>query len=170
MTIGLAHETLIDGFDRSYEAVPQLVDGLTVDELLWRPAPDANPIGWLVWHLTRQQDAQVAPLRKREQVWTAEGFAERFQLPYPTGASGYGQTGAEVGEFVIRDPKLLVEYNAAVHAMTLEVVRDLTEEDLRAVIDRNWTPPVTALVRLVSVVDDAAQHCGQAAYVRGMLP
>ena len=38
------------------------------------------------------------------------------------------------------------------------------------VVDRAWNPPVTRGVRLVSVVDDAAQHAGQAAYVRGLLP
>ena len=30
-------------------------------------------------------------------------------------------------------------------------------------------PPVTLAVRLVSVVDDCAQHAGQAGYVRGLL-
>jgi hypothetical protein len=37
------------------------------------------------------------------------------------------------------------------------------------VVDRRWDPPVTLGVRLVSVVNDCAQHVGQAAYVRGLL-
>ena len=37
------------------------------------------------------------------------------------------------------------------------------------VLDRNWDPPVTAGVRLVSVLDDCLQHAGQAAYVRGLI-
>jgi hypothetical protein len=37
------------------------------------------------------------------------------------------------------------------------------------VVDKNWQPPVTLGVRLVSVADDALQHAGQAAYVRGLL-
>jgi hypothetical protein len=43
----------------------------------------------------------------------------------------------------------------------------LTEADLDQVIDENWDPPVTRGVRLVSIIDDAAQHVGQAAYVAG---
>ena len=34
---------------------------------------------------------------------------------------------------------------------------------------RHWDPPVTLLARLVSIEQDAVQHLGQAAYVRGVL-
>jgi hypothetical protein len=36
------------------------------------------------------------------------------------------------------------------------------------VVDTHWNPPVTAGVRLVSIIDDCAQHLGQAAYLRGL--
>lgn len=45
----------------------------------------------------------------------------------------------------------------------------LSEADLSEIIDRSWTPPVTRGVRLVSMIDDAAQHVGQAAYAAGIL-
>jgi hypothetical protein len=48
-------------------------------------------------------------------------------------------------------------------------VRSLSEADLTRVVDRNWDPPVTVSVRLVSVIADDLQHVGQAAYVRGIL-
>ena len=44
---------------------------------------------------------------------------------------------------------------------------DATELD--RIIDRNWDPPVSAGVRLVSVIDDSMQHAGQALYLRGMI-
>ena len=37
-------------------------------------------------------------------------------------------------------------------------------------VDEHWDPPVTAGVRLVSVIGDALQHLGQAAYVKGLPP
>ena len=52
------------------------------------------------------------------------------------------------------------------HARTVEVIVALDDAGLARIIDRRWDPPVTAAVRLVSVVDDAAQHVGQAAYLR----
>lgn len=40
--------------------------------------------------------------------------------------------------------------------------------ELARVVDGQWDPPVTASVRLVSVLGDTLQHLGQAAYVRGL--
>ena len=34
-------------------------DNLTNDELLWHPAPTANNIGFIVWHLARGEDARI---------------------------------------------------------------------------------------------------------------
>lgn len=165
----LAHDILLDGFQRSHENVGHIVRGLSSEQLRWRPGPKANPIGWLVWHLTRQQDAQVSSLADREPVWTAAGFAEKFDLPYDRDASGYGQSADEVGRFSVDGPQLLQDYHEAVYAMTREVVEAMDDDRLAEVIDDSWDPPVTVVVRLVSVVDDAAQHAGQAAYVRGLL-
>jgi hypothetical protein len=50
--------------------------------------------------------------------------------------------------------------------MALEYVAGVTAEELVRVVDENWDPPVTASVRLVSIIDDCAQHLGQAAYIR----
>ena len=47
-------------------------------------------------------------------------------------------------------------------------LRTLSDEDLDDVIDTSWDPPVTRGVRIASMIDDAAQHIGQAAYVVGM--
>jgi len=55
-----------------------------------------------------------------------------------------------------------------VHKATLEYIASVTAEELSRVVDPNWNPPVTASVRLVSIIDDSAQHLGQAAYVRGI--
>jgi len=56
-----------------------------------------------------------------------------------------------------------------VHAQTLRYLEGLAPDDLDRVVDDRWDPPVTLGVRLVSVVNDDAQHLGQAAYVRGLL-
>ncbi len=165
----LARALLVDAFGRVHEDLPDIVDGLSGEDLLWRPDPQANSIAWLVWHLTRVQDDHLAGVSGHEQVWTAAGWAERLGLPYPVRAIGYGQSPDEVGAFPVTDPALLTGYHAAVHEETVRVIDALTEADFERVVDRNWDPPVTAAVRLVSVVNDITQHLGQAAYVRGML-
>jgi hypothetical protein len=161
-------ELLTDTFERVLETATGAVDGLTVQQLAHRPGPDANPIGWLVWHLARVQDDHVADVAGTEQVWTAQGFAGRLDLPFDAAATGFGQDADEVGQVHV-EGELLVEYLRAVHQQTTSYVATLRPDDLDRVVDTRWDPPVTLGARLVSVVSDDLQHAGQAAYVRGML-
>ena len=161
-------ELLQDAFTRVIESVERVVDGLSEDQLAVRPGPDANSIAWLVWHLARVQDDHVAEVAGTEQVWTAEGYADRFGLPFEVTAIGYGQTSEETGQ-VRASATLLASYARAVHERTLAFLTTVTEADLDRIVDRRWDPPVTLGVRLVSVVNDDTQHVGQAAYVRGLL-
>ena len=65
--------------------------------------------------------------------------------------------------------QVLIDYLHEVQGRTTTMLAGLGAEDLDRVVDRRWDPPVTLGVRLVSVADDALQHAGQAAYVRGLL-
>ena len=159
---------LIELFGRIVPSAEAAVDGLTEDQLASRPGDTANPIGWLVWHLTRVQDDHVAEVAGLEQVYTAQGYAERFGLPFDVNDIGYGQTSAQVGQ-VRADAGLLTDYLRAVHEQTTRYLAGLDAADLDRVVDERWDPPVTLGVRLASVVNDDLQHVGQAAYVRGLL-
>ena len=167
--INLARELLRDSFTRLAEHVDQLTDGLTDDVSTYRPTPDANTIAWLVWHSARVQDAQLGDVADCEQVWLRDGWADRFALDLPRDATGYGDTAQDVAK--VRAPAdLLRGYYHAVHRATLELLAGITAEDLDRVVDESWDPPVTVSARLVSIIDDCAQHLGQAAYVRGIVP
>jgi uncharacterized damage-inducible protein DinB len=161
-------QLLEDAFARIVESVESVVDGLSEEQLAVRPGPDANSIAWLVWHLARVQDDHVAEVAGTEQVWTSQGYADRFGLPFDVAATGYGHRSDEVGQ-VRASAGLLSSYARAVHEQTLAFLKTVTEDDLDRVVDTRWDPPVTLGVRLVSVVNDDTQHVGQAAYVRGLL-
>ncbi len=165
----LVRDIVMDAFARVREAVPRVVDGLTTEELLWRPDPGSNSAAWLLWHLSRIQDDHISELADEEQVWFEQGWVGRFDLPYDPEAVGFGQSAADVAAFRLADPQLLVGYQEAVYNVTAGVVRTLSVEDLHRVVDDRWDPPVTAAVRIVSVIGDITQHLGQAAYVRGLV-
>ncbi|MGX1575326.1 Protein of unknown function [Cellulosimicrobium aquatile] len=159
---------LEDLFGRIGPTATRAVDGLGEDALTARVDPGANTIAWLAWHLARGQDAQVAGAVGRDQVWTRDGWARRFDLPFDDGATGYGQSADDVARVRARDD-LLLGYVHAVQVESRDVLASLTAGDLDRVVDETWDPPVTLGVRLVSVAVDALEHAGQAAYLRGVL-
>jgi hypothetical protein len=163
-----ALDVLGDLFERVATDLHGAVEGLDEAALTHRVGGSANSIAWLAWHLTRVQDDHVADVAGTEQVWTAQGWAARFGLPFETDATGYGQGSDEVAA-VRADAELLLGYFDAVHERTLQYLGEIDEDDLDRIVDRRWDPPVTLGVRLISVADDDIQHAGQAAFVRGVV-
>ena len=162
-------ELLVDAFGRVREVVHGAVSGLSSEQLSARLDDDANSIAWLVWHLTRIQDDHIAHVADAEQVWTSQGWMERFGLPFDARATGYGHSSDDVAAVRVGSGDLLTGYYDAVHEHTIRYVQGVTDADLVRVVDERWDPPVTLGVRLVSVIEDNLQHGGQAAYVRGIL-
>ena len=160
-------DLLSDAVERVGQGVHSLLDGADEHLLTFRPDPDANTIAWLVWHLTRGQDAQIADAYGLEQVWTSEGWADRFGLPFSRGATGYGHSSDEVAAVRV-PPELLGRYYDATQRVTLAQIAATSDADLDRVVDTRWNPPVTLGVRLISIIDDDVKHLGQAEYVRGM--
>jgi len=160
---------LADALGRIREVVHEATDGLTAEQLEFRPRPTANSITWLIWHLTRVQDDHIAEAAGAEQVWTAGGWARRFGLPLDDTATGWSHTSDEVAAVRVRPAELLTGYHDAVYEQSTRFVRALTDSDLDRIVDERWDPPVTLGVRLVSVLSDDLQHAGQAAYLRGLI-
>ncbi|MCR6704669.1 MAG: DinB family protein [Cellulomonas sp.] len=163
-----AKDVLADGFGRIEGLVRRAVEGADDTALTRRLDPDANTLAWLTWHIAREQDGQIAPLAGTEQVWTSREWSTRFALPFDDSAIGYGHTSDEVAQ-VVAPAELLLGYLADATAASLAYVERLADDDLDVVVDESWDPPVTLGVRLVSVLGDAFEHAGQAAYLRGVL-
>ncbi len=156
-----------------YGRVPPLardaVSGVDIDQLTDSPAPGANTIAWLIWHLARVQDHHVSELLDTDQLWVAERWARLFGLDPDPSNTGYGHSADLVPSVRPERPGVLLEYLDAVDGRTRRMLRNLLPEELDRIVDRRWDPPVTLGVRLVSIADDCLQHAGQAAYVRGLL-
>lgn len=164
------YEVLEDGYNRIPEFLENVLTGLSREELDWQPRQDCNSIGWLVWHLTRQQDAQVSSLMGEEQLWTKEKWHSRFNRPADPEDMGFGHTPEQVEAFQSPDARTFLEYNRAVVNRTKQYFLNLSKEDLDQELDEPWFQPTpTVGVRLISILDDSVKHAGQAAYVRGLI-
>lgn len=161
-------ELLKDLAHRPLEALESVWDRVAPEDLNDHPGGHPNSIAWLLWHTGREMDAQVAQAAGRQEVWSAQGWEERFALGLPDPGHGYGHSEEQARAVVVRDREVLRGYLTAVTEESADYLAGLEAADLDEVIDRNWDPPVTRGVRLVSVYADALQHVGQAAYVLGM--
>ena len=137
-----SNELLLDAFGRIHETVAAALAEVDNATLLRRPAGSGNSMAWLIWHLGRVEDAQVASAAGLDQVWTSQGFAARFDLPLSKRDTGYGHTSGQV-DAVQASPELLLDYYDAVHRQTVEFLKTLGDDDFDRIVDTRWDPPVT---------------------------
>ncbi len=162
-------DVLTEAYGRLPDLVHGAVEGLDADQLSIRPGGSANSVAWLVWHLTRVADAHFSEAFGHPELWQAKGYAERWGLSLDPADTGYGHSPEQVAAVTVESAQQLLDYFDAVQSLCESLVAGLRDEDLQQVVDERWDPPVTLLVRLVSVLDDAVQHAGQAFYARGMI-
>jgi len=160
---------LLELYGRIPPLAQQAIDGVDLAGLTEPPAPGANTMAWLLWHLARVQDHHISELLGKDQVWVSGDWARRFGVDPDSSNTGYGHSAVEAAAVRPDSPDVLVEYLSIVDMRTREMLEGLSPADLDRVVDERWDPPVTLGVRLVSIADDSLQHIGQAAYVRGCL-
>lgn len=158
---------LTEAFGRITELYGDIAEGLDEEALAHRPDGTGNSIGWLLWHLARVQDDHVADLAGQPQVW--EAWQEKVGLPNGTEDIGFGHSSEQVDAIRVADPSVLVAYQHEVTLATARYLETVDDRELEREVDQRWDPPVTAGVRLVSIIGDCLQHLGQAAYVKGLL-
>ncbi len=159
-------EILAEFAQRPIEATKNL-PALSAEPLNAHPADHPNSVAWLLWHSGREADVQLAHLSGDAQQW--ESFRGRFDLGEIGNSIGYGHSAEQAKQIIVKDQALLAEYLEATLGALIVYISGLSEASLGEVIDQNWDPPVTRAVRLVSIIDDASQHVGQAAYAAGAL-
>lgn len=157
-----ARDILTDAAGRPLTAIRAVAELITPDNLNAHPGGHDNSLAWLLWHMGREIDAQVAALTGSEELWTARDYAE--QLGITEEGIGYGHTPEQARAITADDPDLLLDYLAEATAGLQEYLASLDAGALGEVIDTNWDPPVTRGMRIVSIIDDAAQHAGQVGY------
>ena len=164
---------LADGLDRSRERFDRALDGVTVEQANTQPAPTTAPridsLTWLAWHTAREIDLQVSALAGTDALWTSAGFSKRFALPLPDDTEDWRHAPEQAALVRVSDLAVLTDYLDATYTLIRDYLTGLDPASLDEVIDRSWQPPVTRASRLASIIDDAAQHSGQAVYSRRLL-
>lgn len=151
---------------RPRQALDQLRPQLSSQVADAHPGGHDNSVTWLLWHTGREVDVQLAAMTGEPELWArhrdATGLGEAGD------GLGYGHDAEEARRVANANLEAVVAYVEASLQALERYVASLSAEALDDVVDTSWDPHVTRGVRLVSIVDDAAQHLAQAAYVVGM--
>ena len=158
---------IVNIFEDQAMALGQILDGLNEEELNHQPAHDSNSIGWLVWHILRDQDLVIASVTGEEQLWIKEGWHAKFNRPADPRDFGLGHTPEDVAAFKAPDAKTLLDYHQTVFERMKHYLETLSESGLDKKLDHPVFPTVGAFI--VVLISDTLQHAGQAGYVRGLI-
>ena len=144
-------------------------DGLTEDQMAWRPAPTSNNIGFILWHVARNEDGRVSRTAGRQgdfehDLWVTGGWFERFGQP---------ETAPDPGDRLglrslkIPEPTVLISYAEAVNSRTARFVEALEDARLADYMGaREQQETVSDSLRHVIVHKN--NHHGQIDYLRGL--
>lgn len=161
----LSSETLLRAKERFEDTLMQM----TVTEANTMPNPLIKSVTWLMWHTARELDFQISALNGSKPLWFKSDWRNRFNLPLPDNTEDWHHTPQEAAKVQVTDKQLLVDYLNESIDFTLNYLKTITEDSLQDIVDLNWTPPVTRQVRIVSAIDDAIMHSGQAVYSRRLV-
>ena len=153
--------------NESYERLIKSLRGLSPEELVWRPAPHANCIAEIVWHVVRGEDRMAGPLRGQgPEVWESQQWQKRF---------GYSdqqiqKAGFQFLRVLVQPPRLedLLEYMAAVHQDVSGRLRELSPGDLKRDPDPE-RPGWNLAANLRHMITHKNNHHGQVDYIRGLM-
>lgn len=160
-----------DSLNREQQLLQEVVSDIIPEELTWRPGPDANPMGWILWHMLRVEDMWAQFFAQRQlELWERDGWHEKFGLP--TRDTGFGHTPEQVAAFPALDLPTLLQYGEAVRAGTLEYLMSLGPEDFRLMprADRPdvWWHSFSVEAMFRQIIGETYQHLGQLAYLKGL--
>lgn len=160
------NEFIEDAFKQEKEFLTVAVSDLTPAELAWRAGPEANPIGWILWHMLRVEDMWFKFfIQRKPEIWERDGWNEKFGLP--TRDNGFGHTLEQVAEFPALDRDELMRYGDAVRGETLEYLKGLAPDDF-IVVPREQRPEMSVGAIFRQVVGELFQHQGHISYLKGL--
>ena len=140
-------------------------EGLTQEQVLWRPNAHANNIGFILWHVTRGEDNLICNLAATQSpLWVSGEWYTRFDQPEEAPPPG-DRMGLQ--SLPIPDLHILREYSEAVDQNTQRFLSALTSDRLDEAIDPTQ-PEGTVAVSVRHLITHKNNHHGQIDYIRGL--
>ena len=150
-----------------HERLMKSMQGLSEDAFVWRPAPHANSIAEIAFHLARAEDRMVGSRAGMgPELWESQNWYERFGYPRDQPRRNDFQMMRELG---LPAPKLedLLAYIKALHEDTLNKLHALSADDLDRAPNPSH-PEYTIALYFRHLIVHTNNHHGQLDYIRGL--
>jgi hypothetical protein len=142
------------------------VKDLSREQLTWKPAPKANPIGFLFWHLMRTEDNMINNLQGLPSVWETGKWYEKLGLDVK--AQGTGFTEPDVDKVAALPIADVIAYAERVGQRTADYLKSIDERRLDVAPNParpNWT--IGMMLRNF-IVSHGWWHLGEIRYIKGL--
>ena len=163
-------EFALRSLDDARAAMMQSLDGLSDEEVLWQPQPGANHIAFILWHMARIEDWFFQYMFQRvPQVWEAERWHEKLNLPDDPRVTGWGYTADQVASFPHVRLRDLLEYVTAVRCKTVDYIQSVDAATFDQEVKSRILGETTVGLMIAHLVAEVCHHAGHVCFVRGLL-
>jgi hypothetical protein len=152
--------------DNGKRGISKVLDGLTRQEITWRPCSGCNSIGLIVYHVARFEDSVIQNrIQAKPQLWESARWYQKMTLPLEDTGAHY--TIDQVNAFSVPELADIVGYSEAVRVRTLEYLDNLPSDEISRQITM-WRGPMPVGGVLAVLVGHTFQHMGEISYLRGI--
>jgi hypothetical protein len=149
-----------------HKAMIDDVKTLTHEHLIWKPAPKANPIGFLFWHFVRTEDMVTQSLQGKPAIWESEKWYDKMGLDAK--AQGTGFQEPDVDKVAALNPVELLAYAESVFQSSDNFLKSLDEAKLGQAINPERPRQNIAGMLRSFIIAHGWWHLGEIKYLKGM--
>ena len=154
-------------FDGLARNMGRVLNGLTQQELAWRPAYGCNSIGLILLHMARFEDNFLhAKALGKTEAWESGKWFKMLNLAENESGSHY--TAEQVCLFQVPEQKDLVGYYEAVRKNTLDYLKTAKPEAFDKKVTMPFFGEMTVGAVFSIVTGHQQQHIGEISYLRGL--
>jgi DinB superfamily len=157
---------IIDQLESLRRGLGRYLNGLTPEQLLWRPGPAQPSIALILFHIAKFEDVLVqTTLLGKPELWESGQWQSKVKVVNNEKGEDFYTTAERVNGFAVSDTDALVAYFTAVRSATEEYVKGVSATDLTKPV----VPSNRSAVSVLSIVTaHMAQKMGGITYLRGL--
>ncbi|MCL4240632.1 MAG: DinB family protein [Dehalococcoidia bacterium] len=141
------------------------VAGLDDQDLFWQPAAGVNHIGFLLWHIVRDEDTVICQsVLRQPELWTRGSWANRFAMDAEAQGTGFESAELPTFRYPLAD---LLAYAWDVWAQTADAIGSLDPARLEEPLpwSKDWK---LANLLTTGCLSHGWVHLGEIRQLRGL--